>query len=113
MLDVGDDSSKAGRDSKDVLDLLLGFTQVIGPTTVLRVNYSYSDSSGYLNDPYKILSVVDPLTGDTLTRTPASGALGPTASIATKPARLATQAEPVCRGEARLHRQGARRLLPL
>ena len=74
MLDVGDDSNKrGGSDSKDVLDLLLGFTQVLGRTTVLRVNYSYSDSSGYLNDPYKILSVVDPVTGDTLARTPASG----------------------------------------
>ena len=78
MQDVGDDSSKAGTDTKDVLDLLLGVTQVIGPSTVLRVNYSYSDSSGYLTDPYKILSVVDPVTGDTVGRTPASGALGPT-----------------------------------
>jgi hypothetical protein len=71
MLDVGNGASKrAGSESKDVLDLLLGFTQVLNRTTVLRVNYSYSDSSGYLNDPYKILSVVDPLTGDTLTRVP-------------------------------------------
>ncbi|HKQ12513.1 MAG TPA: DUF3570 domain-containing protein [Steroidobacteraceae bacterium] len=71
MLDVGDDSNKrGGSESKDVLDLLLGFTQVLNRTTVLRVNYSYSDSSGYLNDPYKLLSVVDPLTGDTLARVP-------------------------------------------
>jgi len=76
MLDVGDNSNKRdGSESKDVLDLLLGFTQVLNRTTVLRVNYSYSDSSGYLNDPYKLLSVVDPVTGDTLTRTP--GGLGP------------------------------------
>jgi hypothetical protein len=78
MQDVGDDSSKAGTDTKDVLDLLLGVTQVIGPSTVLRVNYSYSDSSGYLTDPYKILSVVDPVTGDTIERAPEAGALGPT-----------------------------------
>jgi len=71
MLDVGNDSNKrGGGESKDVLDLLLGFTQVLSRNTILRVNYSYSDSSGYLNDPYKILSVVDPLTGDTLTRAP-------------------------------------------
>ena len=71
MLDVGNDSNKRnGGESKDVLDLLLGFTQVLNRTTVLRVNYSYSDSSGYLNDPYKLLSVVDPLTGDTLARVP-------------------------------------------
>ena len=71
MLDVGNNGNKrGGGESKDVLDLLLGFTQVLNRTTVLRVNYSYSDSSGYLNDPYKLLSVVDPLTGDTLARAP-------------------------------------------
>jgi hypothetical protein len=71
MLDVGDKSNKRdGSESKDVLDLLLGFTQVVNRTTVLRVNYSYSDSSGYLNDPYKLLSVVDPLSGDTFARVP-------------------------------------------
>jgi hypothetical protein len=68
MLDVGDNSNKLGSDSKTVLDLLLGVTQVLGRNTVLRVNYSYSDSNGYLNDPYKILSVVDPISGDTITR---------------------------------------------
>jgi hypothetical protein len=78
MLDVGDGSNKrSGSESKDVLDLLVGFTQVLNRTTVLRVNYSYSDSSGYLNDPYKILSVVDPLTGDTLLRVPGAGLQGP------------------------------------
>lgn len=77
MLDVGDASSKLGSDSKDVLDLLLGFTQVLGRRTILRVNYSYSDSSGYLNDPYKILSIVDPVTGDTIARLPEAG-VGPT-----------------------------------
>jgi hypothetical protein len=77
MLDVGDQSSKLGTDSKNVLDLLVGVTQVLGRNTVLRVNYSLSESSGYLNDPYKIVSVVDPLTGDTLLRTPTTGN-GPT-----------------------------------
>jgi hypothetical protein len=77
MQDVGDDSSKAGADTKDVIDMLLGVTQVLGPSTVLRVNYSYSDSSGYLTDPYKILSVVDPVTGDTVARVPAPGVAGP------------------------------------
>jgi len=77
MLDVGNNSNKRGSDSKDIVDFLLGFTQVLGRNTVLRVNYSYSDSSGYLTDPYKLLSVVDPLTGDTLTRTPTPGTTGP------------------------------------
>jgi Protein of unknown function (DUF3570) len=68
MLDVGNNSNKLSSDSKTVVDLLLGVTQVLDRNTVLRVNYSYSDSSGYLNDPYKILSVVDPVSGDTIAR---------------------------------------------
>ncbi len=77
MRDVEDESSKAASDSKDVLDVLLGLTQVLGPSTALRVNFSFSDSSGYLTDPYKILSVVDPVTGDTLPHTPPPGMSGP------------------------------------
>jgi hypothetical protein len=77
MLDVGSTANKLSSESKDVVDFLLGMTQVLNRTTVLRVNYSYSNASGYLNDPYKILSVVDPLTGDTIARVPASGARGP------------------------------------
>jgi len=77
MLDVGNNSNKRGTDSKNVIDFLLGLTQVINRTTVLRLNYSYSDASGYLTDPYKILSVVDPVTGDTIARTPPTGLTGP------------------------------------
>ena len=78
---VGEESSPDNRgassDSKSVLDVLLGVTQVLGRHTVLRVNFSYSDSSGYLTDPYKILSVVDPVTGELVGRTPAPGESGP------------------------------------
>jgi hypothetical protein len=78
---VGEDQSPANRgassDDKKVMDVLLGVTQVLGRHTVLRVNYSYSDSSGYLTDPYKILSLVDPVSGDLIARAPAPGAAGP------------------------------------
>lgn len=77
MRDVGDLGNKRSSDSKDVLDVLFGVTQVLTRNTVLRVNYSYSQSSGYLNDPYKILSVVDGTTGDTILRTLAPGVQGP------------------------------------
>lgn len=66
-----------GSESKNVLDLLLGVTQVLGRHSVLRLNYSYSDSNGYLTDPYKLLSVVDPVTGELVAHTPAPGAGGP------------------------------------
>jgi hypothetical protein len=83
MTDAVDDDLRPanrgdGSDSKNVLDVLLGVTQVLGRHTVLRVNLSYSDSSGYLTDPYKILSVVDPVTGELIGRTPPPGAAGPT-----------------------------------
>ena len=67
----------ADSEDKDVLDVLLGVTQVLGRHTLLRLNYSYSDSSGYLTDPYKILTVVDPLTGEPVMRTPPPGVEGP------------------------------------
>lgn len=77
---VGEDASPANRidgsDSKTVLDLLFGVSQVLGRHSVLRLNYSYSDSSGYLTDPYKLLTVVDPLTGEPVARTPAPGNAG-------------------------------------
>ena len=78
---VDDDDLASGRgadsEDKDVLDVLFGVTQVLGRHSVLRLNYSYSDSSGYLTDPYKVLSVVNPLTGVPVSRTPAPGAEGP------------------------------------
>lgn len=77
MADVGDLSGRGGSESKDVLDLLLGVTQVINEKFLVQFNYSVSDASGYLNDPYKILSVVDPLTGFGIGRQPAPGAEGP------------------------------------
>lgn len=77
MLDVGDVSNKVGDDEKDVVDIVLGVTQVISRRMLVQLNYSFSDSSGYLTDPYKFLSLVDGATGDTLTRTPAPGAEGP------------------------------------
>ena len=64
MLPPGETGNKVGSDSKTVLDALIGITQVLGKQTVGELNYSYSRSSGYLTDPYKVLSVVDPVTGD-------------------------------------------------
>ena len=77
MLDVGDLSNRTGAESKDILDLVLGVTQVVGRNTIVQLNYSYSDASGYLTDPYRIISVVDGTTGDAVPRTPTPGLEGP------------------------------------
>ena len=73
MLDVGDTSNRLGDQDKDVLDVVLGVTQVLSRNLVIQANYSYSMSDGYLTDPYKVLSLVDGTTGDTLL----SGVAGP------------------------------------
>ncbi len=63
MREVGNLTSKAGDDSKDLVDLLVGVTQVLSRRSLLELSYSYGSADGYLNDPYKFLSVVDPVTG--------------------------------------------------
>jgi len=77
MADVGDLSGRAGSESKEVFDALLGVTQVISEKFLVQLNYSLSDSSGYLNDPYKILSVVEPVSGEPIDRLLVPGAEGP------------------------------------
>ena len=54
---------KEGSDNKTVVDALLGITQVINRKMIMQWNYSLSSSSGYHTDPYKLLSVVDNVTG--------------------------------------------------
>jgi hypothetical protein len=77
MLDVGDVSNRTGNETKEVIDLVFGISQVVTRNLLVQLNYSFSDNSGYLTDPYKIISLVDATTGDTVTRTPAPGEAGP------------------------------------
>ncbi len=68
MLDAvgkGDDGRiKGPPETKDIVDLVFGVTQVVSRNFLMQANYSYSDTTGYLTDPYKIISVVDGTTGD-------------------------------------------------
>jgi len=48
-----------GEQDKSVNDLIFGVTQVINKRAIAQLNYSFSHSSGYLNDPYKVVSVVN------------------------------------------------------
>lgn len=36
-------------------DFLIGCNQLLGPKTVLGVNFTYGQASGYLNDPYRFI----------------------------------------------------------
>jgi Protein of unknown function (DUF3570) len=62
--------------SKDVFDALVGVTQILSRRSLVELSFSYGRSNGYLNDPYKILSVVDPVTGLPVYGDAAAGGLG-------------------------------------
>ena len=57
---------EGSNDSKTVADFIAGLTQVINRNTLMQWNYSYSQVSGYQNDPFKVVSIVDNVTGVTL-----------------------------------------------
>jgi hypothetical protein len=55
----GTPPGREATESKGVTDVVLGVTQVLDANSLAQLNYSLSTSSGYHNDPYKLLSVVD------------------------------------------------------
>lgn len=55
---------KGDSKTKNVLSLIAGVTQVMTPNWLLQFNYSFGSAKGYQTDPYKIISVVDSITGD-------------------------------------------------
>lgn len=57
-----EDDALEGRDSSDtkqVTDLLIGFTQVFSRNFLMQFNVSHSQADGYQTDPYKLLTVAD------------------------------------------------------
>lgn len=60
------DSIQSSQDKKTLLSGLAGITQVINRQMLMQFNYTFTHEDGYLDDPYKLLSVVDPTTGDPL-----------------------------------------------
>ena len=60
QMTIGFNGNKEGEDdNKTVTDLLLGVTQVMSPKWLMQLNYSLSEQSGYLNDAYKVVSLLD------------------------------------------------------
>jgi hypothetical protein len=50
---------KTSNKTKDGVGTLLGITQVLNPTWLAEFNVAMDRFTGYLNDPYKIISVID------------------------------------------------------
>jgi len=57
---------KGPNDSKTVVSIVAGVTQVLSRNLLVQANYSYGSSKGYQTDPYKVISVVDAVNGDPL-----------------------------------------------
>lgn len=65
MKDAGTGTNRdTDSDSKTITDVMFGVTQVINRTTLMQFNLGLSSTSGYMNDPYKVISVVDDATGN-------------------------------------------------
>ena len=60
-------------ENKVLGELVIGLTHIIDRDTIAQFNYGYAQSSGYHNDPYKITSVVDNLTGESIVGDSLSG----------------------------------------
>jgi len=55
-----------GSESKVTYDLLMGLTQVINHRWIIQSNVSLGVSSGYMNDPYKFVTIFDDTNSATL-----------------------------------------------
>jgi len=61
---AGSGNNREGADeTKTITDFLIGVTQVIDRKTLLQMNYTFGTTDGYQNDPFKVVTVVDPVTG--------------------------------------------------
>lgn len=64
MLPAGTAANRDGSsESKTVLDGLIGVSQIINRRSLIDVVLSVSQASGYMTDPYKVLTVVDAVNG--------------------------------------------------
>ena len=58
--EVGSLDTRVASDASKTIDgALAGITQVMTQSWIVELNYSYSWSHGYLNDPYKVVSILN------------------------------------------------------
>jgi len=59
LSDVSLLQKEAASEDKNIVDLNFGVTQIIDKKSLFQVNLGLSQADGYLNDPYKMVSIVD------------------------------------------------------
>ena len=63
--DDDDDEGNADIKNKTIVDVVAGVTQVMTPRWLTQFNIGLGLTQGYLSDPYKMISLIDPANGDT------------------------------------------------
>ena len=63
LTSMNDQNKGASSDSRTIVDVLFGVTQVIDRSSLFQINLSLSEASGYMTDPYKLVSVVEGTSG--------------------------------------------------
>lgn len=58
QINENDTNRDGGSDNKSITDVMFGLTQVISRQTLMQFNLGFSSTSGYQNDPYKIVTIV-------------------------------------------------------
>ena len=66
LTSMNDQNKGSSSDSRNIIDLLFGVTQVIDRSSLFQINLSLSEANGYMTDPYKLVSVVDSISGEPL-----------------------------------------------
>ena len=64
LTSMNDQLKGSSSDTRTIVDLLFGVTQVIDRSSLFQINLSLSEADGYMNDPYKLVSVVDSSSGE-------------------------------------------------
>ncbi len=60
MAPAGSPQARDGKnESKKTADLAIGLTQIINARSIMQINVGISQADGYLNDPFKVVSVVE------------------------------------------------------
>lgn len=59
LINMLDQQRRSGSESREVVDLIMGITQVIDRSSLFQLNLSLGQADGYMTDAYKFVSVVD------------------------------------------------------
>lgn len=63
----GSDQQRVGdKETKNSLDFMIGVTQILSRKTLLQLNFTHGNSSGYHNDYNNVVTVLDPVTSEPL-----------------------------------------------